>query len=153
MKVLFVCLGNICRSPAAQGVMEHLLRLHHLEDQVQVDSAGLGSWHVGELADRRMRAAATKRGYSLTHRARQVKADDFNYFDLIIGMDDENCRQLRRLAPSPHLANKVMAMASYFRSHPTFTDVPDPYYSSDEHFTLVLELLEDGCTTLLDSLR
>lgn len=152
-RVLFVCLGNICRSPAAQGVMEDLLRERGLEGRVEVDSAGTGGWHTGQLPDPRMRAHARRRGLELTHRARKVRQSDFDDFDIIVAMDDANYDDLRELAPSPEAAAKVRKMASWLRHHPGADAIPDPYYDGAEGFENVLDLLQDACAGLLDELE
>jgi len=149
-KILFVCLGNICRSPAAQGVMERLIEENGLQALFSIDSAGIGSWHAGQLPDRRMRQHAQRRGLSLTHPARQVRAIDFERFDYIIGMDDENIHDLRRLAPSQEAARRILCLADFLRHHPGQTTVPDPYYGGPQDFELALDLIEDACATLLD---
>ncbi len=149
--VLFVCLGNICRSPAAQGIFESLVKKEGLGDNFTVDSAGTYGGHAGDKADHRMRAAAQRRGVELTHRSRQVKSDDFEIFDHIIAMDDSNFHDLRRLAPTIEAQNKISRMASYFTAH-TIDHVPDPYYEGAQGFEYVLDLLEDGCQELLSKL-
>ena len=150
-KVLFVCLGNICRSPAAHGIFEHIVRERGLQDVIEVDSAGTYGGHRGELPDRRMRNAAMYRGYALTHRSRQVSSLDFLDFDLIIAMDDQNYEDLMHLAPSVEATHKIKRMAKYLTTH-SISYIPDPYYMGIEGFTLVLDLLEEGCRNLLDSI-
>lgn len=152
IKILFVCLGNICRSPAAEGVMRKLAEDNGLADKIEIDSAGLGHWHVGDLPDRRMRSAAAKRGYNLTHRARQVSKLDFDRFDLIIGMDEENVKALKRFAPSVEDQEKVALMTDYSTISPRPATVPDPYYGTARDFDYALDLLEDACQGLLDKL-
>ncbi len=152
-RILFVCLGNICRSPAAHGIMEDLVRERHAEDRYVIDSAGLYSGHAGDLPDSRMRAHAIRRGYKLTHRARPVKASDFDNFDLIVAMDDSNYDRLRGFAPTIEARDKVVRMVDFTRSHPYFDCVPDPYYEGAEGFETVLDLLEDGCAGLFDALE
>ncbi len=152
-KVLMVCLGNICRSPAAQGVLERLIAARGLSDKIEVDSAGTYGGHSGQLPDSRMRNHAGRRGYTLTHRARQVKAWDFDDFDLIVGMDDGNIRDLQRLAPSAAARGKVVMMGRYIRNNRYYDYVPDPYYEGSEGFELVLDLLEDACANLLDEIE
>jgi protein-tyrosine phosphatase len=149
-KVLFVCLGNICRSPAAHGIFEHIVKENGMEDRIEVDSAGTYSGHRGELPDRRMRNAALYRGYALTHRSRPVSSLDFLEFDLVVAMDDNNYEDLMHLAPSVEDSRKIVKMASYFSTH-NISYVPDPYYMGAEGFSLVLDLLEDGCRTLYES--
>lgn len=151
-KVLFVCLGNICRSPAAQGIFEHIVRKNGYEDRIEVDSAGTYSGHRGELPDRRMRTAAMYRGFALTHRARQVSSLDFLDFDLIIAMDDQNYEDLMRMAPSVEATHKIRRMSSYLRQW-KMSYIPDPYYMGAEGFSLVLDLLEDGCQNLFEEIR
>jgi len=150
-KVLFVCLGNICRSPAAQGVFEHIVKENGMSDRIEADSAGTYSGHRGELPDRRMRNAALYRGYALTHRARPVSSLDFLDFDLVIAMDDQNYEDLMHLAPSVEATHKIRKMASFLKMH-KISYVPDPYYMGAEGFTLVLDLLEEGCQNLYDAI-
>ena len=153
-RVLFVCLGNICRSPAAEGIMRQMVEQNGTESDWEIDSAGIGNWHVGDLPDSRMRAHARRRGYELTHHARQVRTDDFDRFDLIIGMDSCNVAALRRLAPSPEAEKKVHAMSEWFGHAGIATrydHVPDPYYEGAEGFELVLDLLESALQNLIDN--
>ena len=153
-RVLFVCLGNICRSPAAEGVFLHLLREHGLEDCVVVDSAGTGSWHVGNKADPRMRAAAERRGIHLPSRARQIELDDFSRFDLVVTMDSDNLRDVRSLAKEAgsNATASIRPMLSYARST-QLEDVPDPYYGGEQGFEQVLDLLEDACSGLIEEIK
>ena len=123
-RILFVCLGNICRSSSAEGVMKHLIEEAGRADEFLIDSAGILSYHQGELPDSRMRAHAARRGYNLTHLSRPVRTEDFYNFDLIIGMDDRNIDD----------------------------HVPDPYYGGSEGFEYVLDILEDACAGLLQSI-
>ncbi len=150
--LLFVCLGNICRSPAAHAIMEDVVERHGVSDRFNIDSAGLYSGHAGDLPDPRMRAHAIRRGYRLTHRARPVRPSDFDNFDLIIAMDDSNYDRLRDMAPTPEAQLKVVKMIDYTRRHPYFDCVPDPYYEGAEGFETVLDLLEDATEGLYDSL-
>ncbi|MDE6296004.1 MAG: low molecular weight phosphotyrosine protein phosphatase [Muribaculaceae bacterium] len=152
IRILFVCLGNICRSPAAQGVMQALIDERGLTDRFELDSAGLYGGHAGDLPDKRMRVHAFQRGYNLTHRSRPVRSSDFEQFDLIIGMDDSNISRLRALSPSVEDDKKIVRMTDFCRRHPNATYVPDPYYEGAEGFELVLDLLEDSCQGLLDEL-
>jgi protein-tyrosine phosphatase len=153
-RLLFVCLGNICRSPAAEGVFLHLIEREGVADQFVVDSAGTGGWHVGNPADRRMRAAAERRGIQLPSRARQIELADFSQFDRILTMDDDNLRQVRSLASElgerPGLA-RIETMTSHCRQH-SAREVPDPYYGGEQGFEHVLDLLEDACSGLLETL-
>lgn len=147
--VLFVCLGNICRSPAAEGVMRHLVSERGLDDLIRVDSAGTGAYHTGEPADPRMSRAAEKRGYELTSRARQIALEDYRGFDLIVAMDRENLRNLVDLAPDR--ARHVRLLSS-FLSPDSPSDVPDPYYGGAKGFETVLDMLEEACPTILEYL-
>ena len=149
-KILFVCLGNICRSPAAEGIMQSILEEKGLQNSFELDSAGLYGGHAGELPDKRMRIHASRRGYNLTHRSRQVKTSDFEDFDLIIAMDDSNYSRLRSMAPTLAGEEKVVKMIDYVKGFPQYFSVPDPYYEGAEGFEIVLDLLEDGCRHLLD---
>ena len=114
-KILFVCLGNICRSPAAEGILQKLLQKAKLSENIEVDSAGTYGGHAGELPDSRMRAHAARRGYKLTHRSRQIKWDDFEKFDLILGMDDTNISNLQRLAPIRNRLQKIRRTTDFCR--------------------------------------
>ena len=143
VRLLFVCLGNICRSPTAEAVMRSVVRERGLEDLVEVDSAGTGDWHVGAPPDERACAAAARRGIEVTGSARQVTADDFTAFDRVLAMDAQNLRVLRRIAP-PGTEHKVRLLAD--------VDVPDPYYGGDDGFDTVLDLVDDACRRLLDEL-
>ena len=149
-KVLFVCRGNICRSPAAQGIFEHVVRENGMQDRFVVDSAGTYSGHRGELPDRRMRTAALYRGFALTHKARPVSGLDFLDFDYIIAMDDQNYEDLMHLAPSVEDSRKIRRMAEFFTTH-KISYVPDPYYMGVEGFSHVLDLLEEGCRNLFEA--
>lgn len=153
VRLLFVCLGNICRSPTAEGVMRHLIAERGLEGEVDVDSAGTGGWHVGAPPDERSTQAAARRGIVLDGAARQVRAEDFAAFDLLLCADRSNARDLRRLAPSPEAAAKVRLLrefdpASVAAGHDL--DVPDPYYGGAEGFDHVLDLVEAACAGVLD---
>ena len=150
-KVLFVCLGNICRSPAAQGIFEHIVRENGMQDKIKADSAGTYGGHRGELPDRRMRNAAMYRGYGLTHLSRQVSGMDFLDFDLIIAMDDQNYEDLMHLAPSGEATHKIRRMSDFLQRR-KMSYIPDPYYMGVEGFALVLDLLEDGCQNLYDAI-
>ena len=152
-KILFVCLGNICRSPAAQGIMQKIVDERGLADQYFIDSAGLYSGHAGELPDSRMRFHARQRGYLLDHRSRPVSSSDFDEFDIILAMDDNNYSRLKNLAPTVEDEAKIHKMIEYVGSLPQYHSVPDPYYEGAEGFEIVLDLLEDGCNNLLVSLQ
>ena len=147
-RILFVCLGNICRSSSAEGVMTHLVKEAGLEKEFEIDSAGILSYHQGELPDSRMRAHAARRGYDLVHRSRPVCTDDFEHFDLIIGMDDRNIDDLKDRAPSVAACEKIHRMTE-FCTRMVADHVPDPYYGGAEGFEYVLDVLEDACGGLL----
>ena len=144
-------MGNICRSPAAEGVFAHMLEEQGLSNTVEVDSAGTIGYHSGNPADSRMRAAAAKRGYDLTSRARQVNAGDFDTFDWVLAMDDANYRDLQQLKPAGETRAKLKRFCDYCKD--TAREVPDPYYGGVSGFERVLDLLEDGCTQLLEEVR
>lgn len=152
-RILFVCLGNICRSPAAQAIMEKMLKDLHLENDFEIDSAGLYGGHAGELPDKRMRQHALRRGYLLEHRSRPVKSSDFEDFDYIICMDDSNFYRLQQLSPTLETERKITRMIDYVRGFPQYHYLPDPYYEGAEGFELVLDLLEDGCRNLIQSIQ
>lgn len=151
-KILFVCLGNICRSSAADEIMRHKAISRGLGESFTIDSAGTYGGHAGELPDARMRAAGKRRGYDFTHRSRRVRSDDFERFDLLLAMDDSVYESLSRLAPSVDALQKLERMADYLPAHFGFDYVPDPYYEGAEGFELVLDMLEEGCDVLLDRL-
>ena len=150
VNILFICLGNICRSPAAHAVFCKMITMRGLENNFVVDSAGIGDWHIGELPDKRMRTHGSKRGYNINHRARQFNVDDFNKFDYIVVMDEENYRIITSMAKSESDSAKVIRMANYFTQHSN-NSVPDPYYGGSTDFELALDLIEDGCNGLLKS--
>ena len=152
-RILFVCLGNICRSPMAEEIFRQKVFARGLGEQFEIDSAGTYGGHAGELPDSRMRSAAAARGYSLTHRSRKVREDDFYDFDMLIVMDDSNYENVSRLAPERKYLDKVYRFVEFSRNHPQWSYVPDPYYEGREGFELVLDLLEDGCQTLLEEIR
>lgn len=151
-RVLFVCLGNICRSPLAEGIMQTYLEREGLEKTIKVDSAGILNYHQGELPDPRMRAHAARRGYELVSLSRPVKVEDFDNFDLILGMDDRNIDDLRELAPSPEAQQKIRRMTD-FCQRIQIDYVPDPYFSGASGFEQVLDILEDACEGLLEHLK
>lgn len=153
VRVLFVCLGNICRSPAAQGILQACINKHGDTDAWIIDSAGTGGWHVGDLPDKRMRIHAQWRGYTLDHICRQVRDVDFDNFDILIGMDANNVAKLKHMAPTIEAQDKVVPMIAFVQM-PTRQDcIPDPYYDGDDGFENVLTLLEDGCTNLAKIIR
>lgn len=155
--ILFVCLGNICRSPAAEGVFLHFLETRGLSGKVLVDSAGTYNGHVGELPDPRMRQAAQNRGIALTHKARQVTAEDLDAFDLVVAMDHTNYRNLRHLHRDPKA--QIRMLGEFLPGHhpqpakdghpPEAKEVPDPYYGGPEGFEEVLDMLTHAAPALL----
>lgn len=147
-RILFVCLGNICRSPTAHGVFQALVRQRDLESAIGVDSAGTGGWHVGEVPDRRATAAARERGYDLSSlRARQVTAADFAAFDYILAMDRDNLRNLEALRPAGYEGQLRLFLD--YHPDPSTRDVPDPYYGEGDGFDFVLDLVEEASRGLL----
>ena len=153
MKLLFICLGNICRSPAAEGIMRQMVEERALYNDIIVDSAGIGSWHVGEMPDPRMRKHAARRGYDLSPlRARQFRSDDFQKFDYIIVMDEENYHDVMARGGVYADARKVLRMKDYFIRYKGQQSVPDPYYGGAEGFEQALDVIEDGCEGLLKDL-
>lgn len=153
-RLLFVCLGNICRSPAAEGIFLNLILQQGLADRFFIDSAGTGGWHVGSQPDHRMVAAAERRGIHLPSLARQIQPSDLIAFDKVITMDSQNTRSVKsmvaRLSDEPSLAS-VEPITNYRRSFNEL-DIPDPYYGGPRGFEYVLDLLDDSCRGLLDSL-
>jgi protein-tyrosine phosphatase len=148
-KLLFVCLGNICRSPAAENIMNHLIDQANLSTQIVCDSAGTSSYHIGSSPDRRMTQTANQRGIKMTGKGRQFKRDDFEQFDLILAMDQENYDNILRLDPWGKYSHKVKFMCD-FCDHHTLKEVPDPYYGGTEGFNQVIDLLLDSCEGLLE---
>ena len=146
-------MGNICRSPTAHGVMEKLVRDAGLASKVELDSAGTGAWHVGELPDPRARAVAAKRGYALTHRARKFIAADFDRFDLVVAMDRDNFAMLQRLARGRTQLPPIRMLCSFDTTAPEDAEVPDPYAGDDDGFEEVLDICERACHGLMDYVR
>jgi protein-tyrosine phosphatase len=155
MRILFVCLGNICRSPTAEGVMRHVVRDEGLEDRIEIDSAGTGGWHVGAPPDERATAAARKRSIVLDGAARKFSPDDFDSYDLILAMDAENRRDLLGLAPDDDARAKVRLLREFDPDSDGAADldVPDPYYGGDDGFEHVLDLVDSAARGLVDHLR
>jgi protein-tyrosine phosphatase len=146
MRILFVCMGNICRSPTAEATMRSLIAGAGLGDRIEVDSAGTGGWHAGEPPDGRASEAAARRGVELTGAARQVRATDFEDFDVLVAMDRDNLEGLLAIAPDADAAAKVRLLGAD-------VEVPDPYYGGARAFENVLDIVESGCRELLDELR
>lgn len=151
-RILFVCLGNICRSPAAEGVMQRLVEARGVAHRFEIDSAGTYGGHSGQLPDPRMRRHASRRGYDLTHRARKITGYDMGDFDMIVAMDNANRADLVRLARTPEEVAKIVMIGNYITTNPHYDYVPDPYYEGSEGFELALDLLEDACGQLLNEI-
>ena len=147
--VLFVCLGNICRSPAAEAIFAKVVRDHGIEAQITTDSAGTAGYHIGKLADARMREAAAQRGYTLTSRARQIERGDLGRHALIVAMDRDNYSAIQCLAPG-HAQH--VKMLSDFLDDSWPRNVPDPYYGGPEGFVYVIEMLEAACPRIIEYL-
>lgn len=150
-RILFVCLGNICRSPSAEAIMKKFVRNAKQERRIEIDSAGILGIHEGERADARMFTHAARRGYRLKSISRPVRTSDFFDFDLIIGMDNRNIEDLKQKAPDLESVEKIHQMMEYSRNK-LYDYVPDPYYCGADGFELVLDLLEDACAGLLEEL-
>ena len=146
IRVLFICMGNICRSPAAEAVFLHLLETRGLTDRFQIDSAGTGGWHAGEPADARSRAEGERRGFDLSTTARQVHDGDWSAFDLLICMDQDNARLLSERGAPDH---KVRLLLEW-HPDPEHQEVPDPYYGGPDGFVHMYDLIELACERLLD---
>jgi protein-tyrosine phosphatase len=155
MQILFVCLGNICRSPTAEGVMRALVAEAGLQEQIELDSAGTGAWHVGESPDARATEAARARGIVLEGAARQVRVEDFERFDLILAMDGSNLHALRQMAPDHEAREKVRLLREFDPASAGLhdLDVPDPYYDSQRGFEIVLDQVQAACAGLLEHVR
>jgi protein-tyrosine phosphatase len=152
-RVLFVCMGNICRSPTAEGIMRALVAEAGLGARITIDSAGTGAWHVGHPPDPRSVAAAAQRGIPVGGAARQVRRADFDDFDLLVALDGANARDLRRMAPDARAAAKVRLLREFDPHGDGDLDVPDPYYGGSDGFGRVLDLVDAACRGLLDELR
>ncbi|MBT5927158.1 MAG: low molecular weight phosphotyrosine protein phosphatase [Verrucomicrobia bacterium] len=152
VKILFVCMGNICRSPAAEAVMQAKVESLGLDHLIECDSAGTIDFHTGQPSDKRMRQAASKRGYDMTSRARQIEVSDLEHFDHILTMDDANYADVMSIAPKGPNNEKVRPFCDYVSAFDE-PEVPDPYYGGLAGFDHVLDMLEDGCDHLLKGLK
>ena len=152
-KILFVCLGNICRSPSAEAVFRGFVENNGIENEFEIDSAGTSAWHAGEKADARMRRHASKRGYKLTSLSRKFNPEtDFDYFDIIVAMDNDNLRDMKNMVRSKGDEKKLFLMTDFSKEY-DYDYVPDPYYGGDQGFELVIDLLEDASSGLLKHLK
>jgi protein-tyrosine phosphatase len=153
-KILFICMGNICRSPAAEGVMRSMIEEKNLSESIHIDSAGTLDYHTGECADSRMVSHAAERGYDLTpHRARQFNPrKDFEEYDYIITMDNSNYSDIVKLDPKNKYRHKIHKITSFSKKY-NEVEVPDPYYGGSQGFEFVLDLLEDSCRQLLEKIK
>ncbi|MCK9163987.1 MAG: low molecular weight protein-tyrosine-phosphatase [Bacteroidales bacterium] len=150
-KILFICLGNICRSAAAEAVMKKLIDDEDLSKDFFIDSAGTIDYHKGEKADSRMISHAAKRGYDITSISRPITQQDYYDFDYIIVMDENNFKNVSNLCPEDKLINKIIYMSEFFTKHNDKV-VPDPYFGGEKGFEYVLDLLEDGCKEVISQL-
>ena len=151
-RVLLVCMGNICRSPTAEGVLRQYIKMNHIGDKVEVDSAGTHGYHVGEAPDSRTQRAASVRGYNLSQfRARKVARQDLDYFDLVLAMDKSNLDNLRRIA-TPEQQEKLGLFMDYSKNFDD-DEVPDPYYGLGHGFDLVLDMIEDASQGLIENIK
>ncbi|MES1188044.1 MAG: low molecular weight protein-tyrosine-phosphatase [Myxococcales bacterium] len=153
LRLCFVCLGNICRSPIGEGVMRHLLQEAGLADVVEVDSAGTAGYHAGEPPDARARAAGRRLGVEVSGRARQFKRADFERFDYVLAMDRSNFEDLAELAGDSALRKRLHLLRSFDPASPAGASVPDPYYGGDEDFDDVVRICLAACAPLLEALR
>ena len=152
-KILFVCLGNICRSPSAEAVFRGFVEDNGIDNEFEIDSAGTSAWHAGEKADARMRSHASKRGYKLTSLSRKFNPEtDFDYFDIIVAMDKDNLYDLKSMVRRKEDEKKLFLMTDFSKEY-DYDYVPDPYYGGDQGFELVIDLLEDASSGLLKHLK
>jgi len=153
IRICFVCLGNICRSPTAEAVMRHVVRQERLESVIEIDSAGTGSWHVGESADSRARQTARSRGFDLGGEARQFRAPDFKRFEYVVAMDRANRRDLRAMARSDEERESVHLLRDFDPGGERGLEVPDPYYGGPDGFEIVFDICEAACRGMLEHIR
>ena len=152
ISVMFVCLGNICRSPAAEEILRKKAEAHGLSDTLHIESSGIGSWHVGSLPDSRMREASSKRGYNLSGRAQIFHPSHFKQFDYILAADEHVLHELHSLARSPEEKSKIHLMTAFSKTYP-HKNVPDPYYNGQAAFEGVLDILESSIDDFIDQLK
>lgn len=150
-KILFVCMGNICRSPAGEGIMKQYSKKYPLLD-LHIESCGLGDWHKGQLPDERMQKAAQARGYALTSRAQQIKQEHLDEFDYILAADHEVLNHLKKNAKDEEQREKIILMTHYSSAY-RLKEVPDPYEKDETGFELVMDILEDACEGLVDHIK
>ena len=153
INLLFVCLGNICRSPAAEGIMKKMIADEGLEERIFVDSSATSSWNEGKTPDERMRLHGSKRGYDFCSIARTFRSSDFDKFDYILVMDNNNYMNVKKLAKSEEDVSKIYRMTDFSNEFSDHDHVPDPYYGGDDGFNLVMDLLEDACRGLLKEVK
>ncbi len=153
VEVCFVCLGNICRSPLAQGVFEALVAKEGLQDRIIISSAGVGSWHLGSPPDSRMQQTARAHGIHLNSRARQFQSSDFKQMDLVLAMDHSNLSDLKQMRPASELHDKLFLFRSFDPEHNDDLEVPDPYYGGDKGFETVYQIVERTCPKVLAHLK
>lgn len=153
LNVCFVCHGNICRSPLAQGVMESLVKQEGLENTILISSAGVSGWHIGEPPDDRMHATARKHGVTLNSRARHFQAHDFKQMDMVLAMDHSNLETLKAMLPLAETRDKLFLFRSFDPENKGDLEVPDPYYGGERGFELVFEMVERACPKILDRLK
>ena len=152
-EISFVCLGNICRSPLAQGVFQDLVNREKLDQKIFISSAGTGNWHIGNLPDERMRQTAQSNGIKLDSRAKQFQSEDFNRFNLVLAMDHSNLSRLSEIAPSSLPPDKLMLFRSFDPESNRDQDVPDPYYGGAKGFEDVYFMVKRTCPPLLDYIK
>ena len=153
VEVCFVCLGNICRSPLAQGVFESLVKEEGLQDRIIISSAGVGGWHVGNPPDSRMQQTARAHGIHLNSRARQFQSSDFKQMDLVLAMDHSNLSALQQMRPAPELEGKLFLFRSFDPQNNNDLEVPDPYYGGGKGFETVYQIVERTCPKVLEHLK
>ncbi len=153
VNVLFVCLGNICRSPLAEGIFQTLLEQKNLSDKIFCDSAGTSGWHIGEPPDRRSEAIANKHGITLNHSGRQLEPDDFKNFDYIIAMDKSNLQDIQKAAGFDEMDEGRIFLMRQFDDIDRNKDVPDPYFGGPEGFENVYQMLDRSCKKFLNYLQ